>query len=484
MKKITKAGMYLSLAAMLVLGTGTVVSAHDDWEKDVETEENYYTDGQGIEYRYLDSFNRGYYRLNKFVQSYDVNKKPLFTKIEIRDQIDSIPVKAIGSVFVGHKEIKEISMGNSIWKSSGSFKGCTGLKSIKLSSEITKISAQAFKGCSSLTSISVPDKCTNIGENAFNGCTSLQTIQFKKSPGKLKIGKNAFRNTKKLKTIILPGNAKTAKQIVSALKDPKSVTLYVDKKRVKQLKKTLPCKVRAIRKTAKGNMTSDKIQDDQGLVYQLDKKGYYITGFEQKYDGQGNPLHTVITIPQEISGTSVVGVKSKDVFQYCNSITSVTVSDGIELPEAAFLGCTNLKKVTFTSVKLPTYYVHAIKNNLFRDCNKLEEVTLSEKIYSIGSYAFMNCTALKKMILPKGLCYIKEGAFYNAGLEEVQSEEEELSYLSVGRKAFANCKNLKTVILSYVGSLESHAFYNCTKLEKVILKKLFAALAPSTLAAS
>ena len=67
-------------------------------------------------------------------------------------------------------------------------------------------------------------------------------------------------------------------------------------------------------------MTSDKIQDDQGLVYQLDKKGYYITGFEQKYDGQGNPLHTVITIPQEISGTSVVGVKSKDVFQYCNSI--------------------------------------------------------------------------------------------------------------------------------------------------------------------
>lgn len=45
MKKITKAGMYLSLAAMLVLGTGTVVSAHDDWEKDVETEENYYTDG-------------------------------------------------------------------------------------------------------------------------------------------------------------------------------------------------------------------------------------------------------------------------------------------------------------------------------------------------------------------------------------------------------------------------------------------------------
>ena len=35
MKKITKAGVYLSLAAMLVLGTGTVVSA--------QTDENYWT---------------------------------------------------------------------------------------------------------------------------------------------------------------------------------------------------------------------------------------------------------------------------------------------------------------------------------------------------------------------------------------------------------------------------------------------------------
>ena len=83
MKKITKAGVYLSLAAMLVLGTETVVSAHDDWEKDVETEENYYTDGQGIDYEYLDNTKAECYVIKKFTQSYDVNKKPLFTKIEI-----------------------------------------------------------------------------------------------------------------------------------------------------------------------------------------------------------------------------------------------------------------------------------------------------------------------------------------------------------------------------------------------------------------
>ena len=140
MKKITKAGVYLSLAAMLVLGTETVVSAHDDWEKDAETEENYYTDGQGIDYKYLDNTKVECYVIKKFTQSYDVNKKPLFTKIEILDQIDGIPVKSIGNAFAGHKEIREITMGNGVWKNSGSFKGCTGLKSIKLSSQITKIS--------------------------------------------------------------------------------------------------------------------------------------------------------------------------------------------------------------------------------------------------------------------------------------------------------------------------------------------------------
>ena len=171
-------------------------------------------------------------------------------------------------------------MGNGVWKNSGSFKGCTGLKSIKLSSQITKISVQAFKGCKNLTSVSIPDNCTNIGKNAFNGCTSLKTIQFQTTPSKLKIGKNAFCNTPKLKTIVLPGNAKTAKQIINTLKNPQNVTLYVDQKRVKQLKKTLSCKVRAIqtKKVGRGNVIVSKsengkiVEDDQGLVYQLEEK--------------------------------------------------------------------------------------------------------------------------------------------------------------------------------------------------------------------
>ena len=478
MKKITKAGVYLSLAAMLVLGTETVVSAHDDWEKDAETEENYYTDGQGIDYKYLDNTKAECYVIKKFTQSYDVNKKPLFTKIEILDQIDGIPVKSIGNAFAGHKEIREITMGNGVWKNSGSFKGCTGLKSIKLSSQITKISVQAFKGCKNLTSVSIPDNCTNIGKNAFNGCTSLKTIQFQTTPSKLKIGKNAFCNTPKLKTIVLPGNAKTAKQIINTLKNPQNVTLYVDQKRVKQLKKTLSCKVRAIqtKKVGRGNVIVSKsengkiVEDDQGLVYQLEGKGCYITKFHQKYDVNGTPIYREIKIPQDIDSIRVLGVKNSNVFQYCKDITSVTVPDSVDLPKATFLGCTNLKKVVFVAGEgMPEEFRPALKDNLFRNCSNLEEVVFSEKMYSIGSYAFMNCVGLKKLTFPKKLCYIKEGAFYNTGLEMIQSDNE---YMSVGRKSFANCKNLKSVDILQLDNVGSYAFYNCTNLEKVTLKKI------------
>lgn len=65
-----------------------------------------------------------------------------------------------------------------------------------------------------------------------------------------------FANTKNVKKIVITGNVKITKATMKSLKNPKKVTLYVDQKRVAQLQKTLPCKVRAIasKKTVKGSL--------------------------------------------------------------------------------------------------------------------------------------------------------------------------------------------------------------------------------------
>ena len=132
MKKITKAGVYLSLAAMLALGTETAVLAYSDenyWGEDVYTADEDYTitDSQGIVY-YADRTSSDItYGVYDFTQSYDKNHKAMVTKLDIANRIGGTPVTSIDKGFKGQKEIEEITMGNNIWDLSGSFMGCTGL---------------------------------------------------------------------------------------------------------------------------------------------------------------------------------------------------------------------------------------------------------------------------------------------------------------------------------------------------------------------
>ena len=597
MKKITKAGVYLSLAAMLAMGTGTAVLAYSDenyWGEDVYTADEDYTitDSQGIVY-YADRTSSDItYGVYDFTQSYDKNHKAMVTKLDIANRIGGTPVTSIDKGFKGQKEIEEITMGNNIWDLSGSFMGCTGLKRIKLSSAIKEIPARSFQDCSSLKAIQIPKACKELGTSAFEGCSSLQKVTFAKTPASFKVGKNAFKgtawkkacktdfkpmiaggvlldastdgngenmtikgskvsciaqnslanarsvknltiskvkniqshsldgckakkitilqpqklgdkmfaNTKNVKKIVITGNVKITKTTMKSLKNPKKVTLYVEQKRVAQLQKILPCKVRAIasKKTAKGSLLTDKksvknskvqskkmtgegvivnksldgkmIEDNQGLVYEMDKNGYYyITKFDQKYDEKFNPLHTEITIPEKINDIDVLGVKSQDVFQYCTEITSVAMPENIKLPRAAFMGCTNLKKVTYLSVDgLSVFYRAKLRNYLFKDCTNLEEVTLTECFELVGNYAFMNCTCLKKITFPKNVDAIGAYAFYNTGLEEVILDSK--SVTGIDTKAFANCKKLRCVTIRVLDAICSHAFYNCTNLEKITIK--------------
>jgi len=73
------------------------------------------------------------------------------------------------------------------------FNGCTGLESVQLSQNITKIPNYAFANCTSLPTISLPTGVTEIGTYAFQNCTNLTQI---KLPDELvTIQTSAFANT-------------------------------------------------------------------------------------------------------------------------------------------------------------------------------------------------------------------------------------------------------------------------------------------------
>ena len=81
----------------------------------------------------------------------------------------------------------------------------------------------------------------------------------------------------------------------------------------------------------------------------------------------------------------------------------------------------------------------------FKDCTKLQEVTLPDDVQVIGEYAFVRCAALTTVRLPQ-VTRIDEYAFWE-------------------------CTSLKTLTLDNVTAIDLAAFYGCTGLETLKMPK-------------
>lgn len=106
------------------------------------------------------------------------------------------PTKKEAALKAGNKNAKKVSIPSSITINGTSYK-------------VVKIGNNAFKNSKKLTKITVSKNVTSIGKNAFSGCKKLKNITIKST--KLKsIGKNAFKGISKKSTIKVPKNKKKA----------------------------------------------------------------------------------------------------------------------------------------------------------------------------------------------------------------------------------------------------------------------------------
>lgn len=118
----------------------------------------------------------------------------------------------------------------------------------------------------------------------------------------------------------------------------------------------------------------------QNYIYEENNNGITIT----KYKGNEKNL----TIPKTINGKQVTTIGS-GAFAECNSLSSVTVPDGVTSIEGkegaysmgAFYGCMSL-----TSVKLPDTLTN-IGPNAFYGCVFLQKITLPDSVRTIGTDA-------------------------------------------------------------------------------------------------
>lgn len=104
-----------------------------------------------------------------------------------------------------------------------------------------------------------------------------------------------------------------------------------------------------------------------------------------------------------------------------------------------------------------TVTVRSIEANAFADMKELKSVTIPDNV-SIGEGAFMNCSSLENVNLPKGLTYISAKAFMNTKLKAVALPA---TVTSIGEDAFRDSRNLTDINLPEgLTSISAQAFMN------------------------
>ena len=210
--------------------------------------------------------------------------------------------------------------------------------------------------------------------------------------------------------------------------------------------------------------------------------------------GIGTCMDTDVVIPtvssEDEDGEVVVAI-DRIAFNFCQTITSVTIPDSVTTIGAlAFQRCDNLKRVeldsqvtgigryafrgcaSLTGIVLPDSLTE-VEESVFKNCTSLQKVVFPDNLTQIGKEAFANCTSLTELVFPGSLTYVYESAFMGCtGLTDIVflTNTEPQAYNSIQNKAFYGCENLSSVVFSdQLRDIGADAFCWCMKLTTVVI---------------
>lgn len=114
------------------------------------------------------------------------------------------------------------------------------------------------------------------------------------------------------------------------------------------------------------------------------------------------------------------------------------------------------------------YSVVKIGDYSFYGCSSLYTIDIPNSVLEIGEWAFM-ATGLTELSIPESVTYIGECCFYKTNISTISIPN---SVVELKQKAFAFCKQLKSVVLgNSISTLEFAMFFECTQLNNISLPK-------------
>ena len=314
---------------------------------------------------------------------------------------------------------------------SSMFYNCSKLEQVKLPDGVTAIPASYFQGCTSLAHVDLPENLVTIGDSAFSGCYNLEDVEL---PGTLKtIGNAAFYNCDKFTSVFVPKSVTTI-----------GYDVWRESGNIKEVIFEEGSPLKTLGTSLFRNCTSlEKLVLPTALT---NIPNYLCNGCTKLHD---------VTIPENVT---YIG---QEAFRSCTSLKHINIPVKCkQLYTRAFQGA-GLEEITL-SPNATSIGDYALAST------KIREVTIPNTVTSVGSYAFYDNQQLESVTFEEGgsNCSIASRAFYGCyALDDLTLKEK---ITSIGEYAFAYDRRLDEVVIpSTVTSISDGAFYNAAGVKKL-----------------
>ncbi len=223
-----------------------------------------------------------------------------------------------------------------------------------------------------------------------------------------------------------------------------------------------------------------------------------------EYNGETYSVTSIGSYAFSRSGVKTIDIPSTietigdHAFYYCNSLNSVTITEGLQTIENnAFLDC------TLTSISIPNTVIKigkgafkwcdylstiilsenltALADELFYECKKLKEITIPEKVNKIGTQTFYSCSSLEDVIIPISVSEIGAEAFFNC--YSLQTINIPQNVTTIGRQAFYRTWNVHSIAVDSKNSIFDSR-ENCNAIIETMTNKLICGSMSTTIPSS